>query len=272
LLVLEGGAVTDMALVGKVSDAILTADAKEAEPFTVDNGKPTLTDFSLNMDGAPQLSLTFSETVKANTFVANTMKIMKASPANTANAVSITNGGTATTVDGTVIVLTLAAEDANNIKADVTLGTTTSNTFLLVTSGTIKDMADNVLDAETTAKAATAVVVDNTAPTLSSAVLNMNIGRLTLVFDEVIKATAVDFEKVSIGSAADDGSPIVLSGSTRVSGDISDTVELSFSDGVLNNLKIDLTRAVAGASVIVLGGGAVKDQCEDYPCSRHVHC
>jgi hypothetical protein len=270
LLVLTAGAVTDMAVPGKLSVAILKAYAKEAAPFSADGSKPTLSAFSLNMDGTPSLTLTFSEAVNLNLFNETTMKLLQTSDANSAG-VDISNNGIATAADSTTIVLMLGVDDANAIKADVTLGTSTTNTFLRVTSATINDMALNPLDVRTPISAATTVVNDRTAPTLISVALDMETGIMTLVFNEMVKLSEVIAAKILVRTDDNDVDAIDLRGSTQSSTvGSSTTIILIISFNKLNQFTLNSNRTVPGTAFIVLGEGAVTDTSPNKNTNVHI--
>jgi len=250
------------------------ANAISADSVLTDNVSPTLHEWLLNMD-ENKLYLTFTETVKANSFTPGTLKILKGSATSSAGVTidATADKGTQSTEDSTVITFVLSKTDANAIKAIADLGTTAGDvgdTFLHFATSTVQDMATNALGNNNPMSAAT-VTDDASAPLLERFELDIDEGAMKLVFDETVKADTIDVSKLALCSnAACSGAndPQLLTGTTRKAGSdtISTDILLELTTDILNKLKINTELAIGpgndGKSFLILNSNAVTDMAE----------
>lgn len=100
----------------------------------------------------------------------------------------------------TVLIITLVDTDLNFVKEKRGLGTNTSNTYVSVETGGIKDIAGNDVEPKTGLKAMS-VVPDSKSPSLISFDLDMDDDTLSLTFDETIDASSLDGAQFTFQSA-----------------------------------------------------------------------
>ena len=163
--------------------------SKEANGFTDDSVKPTLTSFILDMDKM-EVRLTFDETVPASTLESKAITIQNNAAAAT-SSVPLTGGKHNTTLNEIVVIVSLLPADANAIKKARDLGTVKTNTFISITDEMVNDMNSNKITPSAKGLEASSVIVDTRDPELVDFALNMNIGQLEMTFTETMSAATL---------------------------------------------------------------------------------
>jgi outer membrane protein OmpA-like peptidoglycan-associated protein len=194
----------------KQTNSGIDSAATSALSITVDATPPTVTSFSspksngkYGIGTTVDVTATLSETVAAGASITVTL--------DTGDTVVLTTGTASTTLSGTYTVGT----GDNSADLTVTLYALTSaptdDAGNVMTSTTLPTGANNIAGAQ-------AIVIDTTAPTLSSATANTAGTQVTLTFNEALNATtavAGDFA-VSVGTTSMTVSSISVSGSTVI--------------------------------------------------------
>ena len=165
----------------------------------MDSTPPELLYFSLNLT-AETLALTFSETVNASSLLVDQFTLY-----SDATVSSLTANFTLTTSsfiqgrdpagqDSTEIVVELGRDDLNQIKELTTLAVSNNTTYLSVTSFGVLDMAGNFLSPilPPFPKRVQTYFPDILRPELDHFDLDMNLGLLTLYFNETVNASSLD--------------------------------------------------------------------------------
>jgi hypothetical protein len=223
--------------------AIASSDALAVTTFTADGVNPTLTAFSLDLNGSNTLSLTFDETMKSSTMNVTqiTLQDSATQSAGASFAYTLTNSLTSTT-DSTSITVTLSKTDFNAITARASVCSTRDNCFIVLTAAAGEDMAANPLTPITDGNGlqATSVVADSIGPRLLNFTkFDLENGRLTLDFDESINITSVDVSAITlkqfITAAA---TSYTLTGGSVTTVSNGPTVEIQLSTDDLNEIKI----------------------------------
>uniref|UniRef100_A0A1X7T080 Uncharacterized protein n=1 Tax=Amphimedon queenslandica TaxID=400682 RepID=A0A1X7T080_AMPQE len=184
--------------------------------FYPDITPPVLYNFSLDLNQG-QVSLTFDETVLVGSFyftgltfqVVQSLSSIIGSGAefNISNGTNetlydnctilqytLTNGNWTNLNNTPIFTFNLTSFDLNNIKRELCLATSITNTYLRFSSGTIQDMNENELVeiSQEDASQAYLVIPDRTQPQLVSFELNLTSEILTLTFDETVLASSFD--------------------------------------------------------------------------------
>ena len=172
--------------------------------YTRDATSPNLHEFSINMS-SEQLHLTFSETV--STLIVDLTQITIQSQINSANigSESITlTGGTVTRSDGTVIILQLDKDDANEFKRVRNICTTEANTFISIMETAMQDSAGNFVHgiASMNALQAALVLADTVQPQLQSFALDLDQRQLFLFFDETVDSGTFSATSITLQDSA----------------------------------------------------------------------
>ena len=178
--------------------AVTSHDALPASKFINDTTSPELLYFSLDMDSGT-ISLTFDETVRANTIVEEEITLLGSSNISNISYVTLIDG-IASTQDSTVVDISIVKDDLNEIKFLTDLGTSTNNTFIAFNSELIMDMNDNPVSAisEYDAQQAKNFSEDQTSPSLELFSINLTDNTLTLIFDETVNATSLMTTELTI--------------------------------------------------------------------------
>ena len=186
--------------------------------------------------------------------------------------VSSENSSSSFSQNGTTITIQLGSDDLNNLKFFVGLATASHNTYIAFTEDTIHDTSLNinsvvpVLPEE--AIQATMFGEDSIPPELARFDLNLTSGILLLTFSEVVNASSINLEAITLqgafeaegGSLADawtlteglNGSIVSLTDGTQI------TVYLGWTD--LNEIKRLTGIATASSDTYVtITSEAVKD-------------
>ena len=177
-----------------------THEAIPASNFTEDTTAPFLVDFELNMN-LGTLTLTFDETVRANTIVEEEIILLNAFNISEAgdSFVQLT-GGNASVQDSTVITVYITTENLNVIKELRDLGTSENDTFIAFSSRLIMDMNGNRVESieNDTAEQALRFYEDLTSPQLVSFSIDLTLEELVLTFDETVNASSLVIPEFAI--------------------------------------------------------------------------
>jgi hypothetical protein len=208
--------------------------------FVQDKVRPRLDDFDLDMNGEPKLVLTFSETVRVDS---SGLDVTAITLFEEGGQKRVLTGGTVSNINDPVVTIVLNANDANEIKSKTNLAVPRSNgvqaAFIAVTDGLVKDMNNNKVELIQLSdrKAVQNFKPDITSPALTSFVLDMNDGSLTLVFSETVKISSVYPTEIQIKSSTFSASHALVLSKGTVSSTNLTTFEVAMDIDDLNSLK-----------------------------------
>lgn len=173
-------------------DTIAVTDGKslQATTFVADVTRPTLESWTLDLN-VGQVILTFSETVDILTLQPGDIRIQ--TDVSTSDGYSLTGYGDLIPPNADYrFAIQLSEADANLIKANTGLGTSIDSSFVTITNNVILDMNSNRVRAIPNGQALQAEVfmADTASPILRDFSLDMDIGLLSLTFDETVAAAA----------------------------------------------------------------------------------
>jgi hypothetical protein len=208
--------------------------------FTKDDVRPQLEKFDLNMDGAAQLVLKFSETVRVDS---DGLDVSAITLFELGGETYTLTGGSISQSNDPVVTITLSSDDANEIKNRTSLAVShvnnTKTVYISATDALVKDMSNNNVKSIEVSdnEAVEDFEADSSPPALSSFSLNMDDGFLTLVFSETIDISTIDPKEMEIVSSLELGSPSIALNGGEVSAKnlTAFTVKLLADD--LNNVK-----------------------------------
>ena len=173
--------------------AIADMSAVGVRSFTPDRTKPQVVAFSLDLTNG-NLTLTFSETVRASTFSPQDLSIQAGLFTGGLNRYTLT-GGSWELNDSTEIELQLSFEDLNSLKQLEQIATRRENTFIVHTSNLVDDMNGNdvisIVDGEALQVREGGFKADVVAPELLSFVVDLDRGVLLLNFSEAVNITTL---------------------------------------------------------------------------------
>ena len=235
--------------------------------FTQDNVDPTVDKFDLLSMNAGQLRISFLEPVDATSLIPSRITIQAAQNSTSATEKVTLTGGTATdfTADRQHLEINLVQSDITRLKLLVGLATSTANSFLSVEAGAVKDIAGNDVEPvlASAGRPAQLFVEDRTNPSLTNWTLDMNTGKVTLIFDDVMKAPSLNAIHITLqgdGRGAITANTFRLRGSSTSSPDgYTITVDLSSSDTNEIKQRMGLATSLAD-SFISLTAQAIENQ------------
>ena len=233
---LEAGTVQDTS--GNPSVEILPSDAMQITNHTVDDTRPSLENFDLDLDNGV-ITLVFSESVNITSFdhTQLTLQNERSSPSSTHTL----GGGIPTQRLSTTIDVSLLPNDLNRLKALPDLASQRSNTYLSITSGTVKDMNDNLVNSRSMSDAllVNEYTRDETEPGITGFDLDYNSGVLTVYFDETVDLGTLDSRALTFQNTMDgsDTNTHTLQSSMGLDTGLLTFTRVRLSDDDLNELK-----------------------------------
>uniref|UniRef100_A0A1X7V1F8 Uncharacterized protein n=1 Tax=Amphimedon queenslandica TaxID=400682 RepID=A0A1X7V1F8_AMPQE len=162
-----------------------------------DTTSPNLLSFDLNMD-SNLLILYFDEVVNVDSVDITTLTLLNSS-VEPQSSYTIRDGATSFD-NSTIIEVFIMDSDLNAIKLDRFLATSINDTFLSISSSTAQDMAELPNDVVPTVINVSNFTEDTTRPTLSYWSVDVNEGLITLVFDETVDRSTLNFTALTVQS------------------------------------------------------------------------
>ena len=218
-----------------------------ARVFVPDMTKPELLAYSLNLT-SETLSLSFSETVNADTF--DVTQILFQSEPGDVNVTTyrLTTSSTLQNGDSAFFDIQLSTQDLNVIKRRRELAMGANNTFISFRSSLVEDMNGNSIVAVNSSdpQPASEFFEDVTRPELMYFDLDLTSELLTLFFSETVDPYLLDLagivlqqaENVDPDGIGNDDARYVLTGGIIVIPSLFDSVlVINLSDVDLNNIK-----------------------------------
>jgi hypothetical protein len=248
--------------------AVPSASALRVTSFVGDTTSPHLWNFGLDVN-AGRLTLTFSETMDASTFVQSRL-LLQISDNSTAHSFSWTTS-TPTTANSQFLTLTIATYELNLIKQNVYLAKTPATTYLSLIPSSISDMNGNMIVGigSNQSQLVTTYVFDTTAPVLTSFDLNMNSGCLWLTFSETVNSQTFDNTQIGFQVGLVSGQQYFLTGGSHSDIDWT-TIQVNLTITDLNRIKQLYPLATSNTtSNMIFGSGLVSDM-NIYDASSHV--
>ena len=260
LRILEGGL---QDVFGNAIKEIDVADSVHVTNFTEDNTRPVLKEFSLDLDSALVLVLTFDETVNASSLMVGGILLQQSNNDSIGEYHWLSPPSFTSSADSTRVAVNLSRQDANEIKRLTQLAIDQSSTFLTITDSTVKDMNGNDVRPTDEALQASDYTVDQSPPVLESFLLDLDSNQLWLTFDETINAGSVIFPMITVHSDQSVNDSVrtrtLLIGGT-VDSNNSHVLILGLSDGDKNYIKLhpDIGTSVNN-TFVTLRSGAITD-------------
>ena len=263
-LVLEAATIQDM------SDNLLfpvgAIDAIKVSVYKTDVVSPELSGFSIDLSNN-NLTLTFDEPVDIDSFEPRAITLQNAPIASRNYTLT---GAISQTIsaDGLSVEIKLLVVDANSLKSFSDFATSPENTWITMTSDLVTDVSrgKNRASARLSgdrALNASAFSPDRVMPTvLQFSLLDMDAGKMRLLFDEPVNKSSLKFELLTLQSTSSGGTKVTLNGglAAYVDSDVKTELEISITKEDLKILKLDSSIATRVAnSFVAVASGAVLD-------------
>ena len=222
--------------------------------FTVDTTPPLLVGSSFDLN-VGQLRLTFSEPIPSQAIILPDIYI-GSTLLSAPQGISLAGGAILTGLNTTQIIQ-LPIAILNDIKANTSIGTSLSDTFVFLSTVSVVDLYGNLLQA--TGSQITSYIPDSTQPELLSVSMDLNAGTLTMTFLEPVSPSTFNSSSIVITPNAPPG-PVITSAPvliTGVSATLSNTILSGSIIDSLNEVKIVL--AGQASAYLVAPAGMVSD-------------
>jgi len=256
-LSIDSSVITDMN--NRPFNAIASSVAQKVQDsgFEDDQVDPILRSFALDMSQR-LLTLSFSETMLASSIVMGANTLVFTHGDGVALAVSSANVDV-TGEDTNVITIQLSEADANAMKIAGS-GRTLADSSLKIHQGWALDMNNNAVVLTDLALLTSDFIADTIPPVMRSASIDMNLGTLTIVFDETVKADSLEAGTITVQSdAAGTVKHTLLGPGTNINTDNSPTIVVQMVVSDLNAIKLKDMLTVIGDSYVYLAPGTVTD-------------
>ena len=214
-------------------------------PFTYTTQPPDVTPPSLvsfNLDiNMGLLQMTFNEPVNILSPINQILFIDNSSILHLTQVYTLIGNGTFSTGMGSLPMLSLIldTEDLNAIKVNQQLCSSSSNTFLIVSSGLAEDRSGNRIQENTIGIQVSNYIPDTEPPTISSSNLDLDIGELVIEFSEPILINMLDLSRIYLTGSSREQNGLNLSGSViRNATNFDTSITFFFSVFSLNTIKI----------------------------------
>ena len=170
--------------------------AIRASDFIEDDTPAMLIDLTLDMDQG-LLHLTFNDIINASTFYPRALTVQNSRVIG-GDFVTLSQSSFTESENGYFITVNVSTEDLNRIKLNDNLGTMQGNVYISLRGEGFDDNYGRNIIPTTTHEAipASNFTEDKTAPFLIDFELNMNLGTLTLIFDETVRANTIMEEEI----------------------------------------------------------------------------
>lgn len=212
-----------------------------------DDSGPLLRTFDLNLT-EETLTLHFDETVNVSSIDYSGLILLSSISNPTINYTL--NDGVIPGKNTPDVVIYLNFTDLNELKLEPSLATSESNTHLFMREGTILDLAKQPNRAFEMALSVSQYENDLTNPNLVAFSADVNIGTLTLNFDEPVNASTLDPRGITLLSIVDENIALTLTGGNTTSENGLQIVVV-FSEDDLNGIKVLETLYTENSNVFI---------------------
>ena len=203
---------------------------------------PNLVNFDLDLS-LERLILTFDETVNSSSLMVSNIYIQSLAM-GTYPGERVLVGGTVLTPADAIVMIQLDPDDLNYIKSIPNFAISIRNTYLRLDSSAIDDMAGNNVSEIMNGRAISArfVFPDDRDPVLVSFDLDMNMGSITLTFNETVDISSLSVNDIILKPGEDSTERFSFNSSsgTRSRSLDQPVVLIEISDDDLNEIKFRL--------------------------------
>ena len=177
---------------GNLILSIPRSSAKRVQNITLDKTSPRLDNFTLEMNTG-YLSLTFNEAVDSTTLEPTTFLFQNSNASLSHQVIS----AFVYQVDGYILSTLLSIPDLDELKRIRGLADSETDTFIVLTPISVRDLNGNKLIFPVPLQAAQ-LLEDETSPNLISLNLNLTSNKLILEFDETVEASSLLIQEIAL--------------------------------------------------------------------------
>ena len=232
--------------------------------YILDLSEASLQSFSLDMN-LGQIMLTFNDVISAASVDVTTLMIQNNRMLSDASyTLTLSSLSTVISSSSNVITIMIQGNDLNTLKLNLNLATNNSNTFISFPSGFASSLEGNEVIAVSmnNSVGVRTFTTDMTRPQLSSFDLDMNLGVLTLTFNEpVLVSTANPIRLSFTNGISTSARQVPLNGGQVHTAEMTSiSVQISIINDDLNTLKSSTILATSSANTFLsVGGNFISD-------------
>ena len=186
--------------------------------YVPDTSQASVTVFGLDLDSS-LLFLTFDDVIASSSIDSSSLTIQNAASSAT-SSVRLSHYSMPLNGNSDQVTMLLSQGDLLELKLDLNLATSASDTYISVDSDFVTDIEGRAIIAIPPTSAlplTSSFIPDTTSPSLSSFSLDMNTGTLLLDFSEPILPSSADPSQLSLhGQSSGEGSSLTLGQATSL--------------------------------------------------------
>ena len=226
---------------------ISSTDSLMVSTYFRDETGPRLQSFDFNLT-AETLTLHFDETVNVSSIDFSGLSLLSSISSSSINYTL--KGGVIPANNTPDVVIYLNFTDLNELKLEPLLATTESNTHLYMREGSIVDLAMQPNIAFERNLSVSEYFSDQTNPNMIAFSADVNLGTLTLNFDEPVNASTLNPTGITLLSSVDENTKLTLTGGNTTSENGLQIVVL-FTEDDLNDIKVLETLYTENSNVFI---------------------
>lgn len=253
----SSGVVTDLNNVD--SAPVSSSSAVAITTFVADTTQPAVVSVDFSLDSG-KLEINYDEVVKMESL--NIAEITLQDSIDGNGATLALHPGTAKSMDGVKLTLTLVRDDLNTLKAQDAFFSDQASSFVSLTKNFIKDYnSQEVVAVQSNQGMQVSLFTpDTTSPIAEKAEVSLNDRTISITFSESVKIGTLDLGKITLQNAAEDAASKTQSLSSASKSGSGTTVTITLPDQLLNTIKGEVGLAsVAANTFLRFGTAAVED-------------
>ena len=226
------------------------ANSTQALTYMMDITRVSLASFTQFNLADEEFTLSFNEPVDIDNLDFTGITLLASQSVN-ASSVTLTNGSVAYLDDTNkqTIVISLSQEDAISIKLDGQLARQPMDTFISLDESAIRDVSNNLLEAITAdnAEGVSTFIGDFAETVLTSFTLDMNVGSMSLTFDDVVRFESLQSNLLALQNSVDGTTGVseVLSSIILTPPQSGYVIDFNFGPNTLEAIQLNSELAVS---------------------------
>ena len=243
---------------------IENGNAIQVSNYTADSTPPELTDFVLDLT-TDSLTLFFNEPIRPSRLDATQITILGSQGfTNQTARVQLSGGVTHDADSAHELTVLLTKLDLLMVKLNMSLVTSSADTFVSLSGATLTDMAGNyekaILPSVARQADADGFIMDTSPAELESFSIDLNEGRLYLTFSDVIRSSSFSPEAITLQDSSTGRSQVSLTANSSTNSPDGFLIAVQLSRQDFNQLQADTQVATSiNSTYIILGADVVRD-------------
>jgi len=220
------------------SGNVINSSTLQVTRVLPDIQNPELLSYDLDFDSG-HLYLEFSETMNASSLDVTQLSFQGVQVYRTGDQYSLTTSEVQL-VNAPRLIVNISIDDLNILKQLPSVATNEDDTYLVIDTTTVQDMATNPVAAifDVNAQRVNEYIPDTTNPSLTGFSLNLTTDELTLYFDETVASASFDVTQITLHNSLSMNASRILTGGIISTID-SPVIIVTMTTADLNYIKQD---------------------------------